>query len=147
MKKKEIKGVLDALKTVKLPKFKNKELRNQIIKIHLFLLKCEREYEEAVAALRTAFLVAYEDEQAEVVRLSERLLNETDKEKKADISKEIDSHDGYLKAVRECNKAIREIDQETVDLDLIDGELFIEEYSAQDDFTLSTVEGLYPIFK
>ena len=147
MKKAEIKQVLDALKTLKMPKIADKELRNIIIKNHLKLLGEQKKFHLQADDLVTAFMSAYEPEQNVVVTLEAKLRSEKDADKQKELIAEIETHKDYLEAVKACNDEINALGREKVEIELIDGEKFVEAYQEQDEFSLATVEALYPMFK
>lgn len=145
MKKKDMKQVLDALKTIKLPKFEDKELRNAIIKDHFKLLGENKKYEEAIDNLRTAHLGALADEQKKVNELREELRTVTKAERAGEILKEIREYQGYLDAEADFIKDFNELAEEEVEITPIDSEKFLDEIQKQ-DFDLGLIEAIYPMF-
>lgn len=146
MKKIEIRNALNALKKIKMPKIEDKDLRNAIIKDHFALLGESKKYDAAVEDFRTAYLGAYEAELAEVQKLQDSIRTEADPQKQKSIADEINSHKELFDAIHAFEKAVDDLGKETVEVELIEGEKFIEEYQKQDyDFTV--VEALYPMFK
>ena len=146
MKKKEIKAALDALKKVRMPKIEDKELRNALIKNHLFLLGQNKKYEQDIEDLRTAHLGPYDETLQEIQELQNKLQTETDKTKANEIVAEINSHTEVLEAINGFNKAVMDLGNEDVELTLVSGDKFCEEYQNQ-DYDMNVVEALYPMFE
>ena len=145
MKKREIKPALNALRTVKMPKIEDKDLRNALIKNHLFLLGQGKKYDAAIEDLRVAHLGPYDAELKEVQEMQNQLNQETDAAKKKELVEKINSHTDLLEAINGFNKAINDLDNEEVDVPSIDGEKFAEEYGKQ-DYDANVVEALFPMF-
>lgn len=145
MKKKEIKTALEALKTIKMPKIEDKELRNGIISDHFKLLGEQKKYEVDIENLRTAHLGAFEDEQREIQELNQELQTELDRVKQVELAKKINSHKEYAKAVVDFSKAVEDLGNEEVEIKGIPHEKFMEEIQKQ-DFELGLIEALYPMF-
>lgn len=145
IKKREIKATLEAMKAIRVPKIKDKALRNQFITIHLKLLGEEKKYEAEIEDAQIVFLSSYGDEQAEVSRLQESLRGEMDRQRQAEIIKEIESHAEYLEAVKAFNERAAEMGRAVVEVEAIDMAAFMEEYEEQ-GYDPGVVEGLYPLF-
>lgn len=147
MIKAEIKPALAALKKIHMPEIENKDLRNKIIKNHLFLLGQAKKYNEAIDDLRTVHLGAYEEELMAVQLLQNQLNNEKDSSKAQELAKEINSHTKLLEAINAFNKAVFDLDREEVEITKIDGAAFAEEYGNQADYDMGVVEALFPMFE
>lgn len=145
MKKKEISTATTALKTVKMPKIEDKELRNGIISDHFVMLGEQKKYEADIEKLRTAHLGAFEEEQKEIQELNQELQSELDRVKQAELMRKINSHKEYAKAVQEFSKAVEELGNEEIQIKGIDHEKFMEEIQKQ-DFDLGLIEAIYPMF-
>lgn len=145
MKKREIKSVLAALKSIKMPKIEDHDLRNAIIKNHIFLLGQAKKYESSVEDLRTAHLGPYEEELSNVQLKQVELASEKDESKRKALVDEINSHTDLLEAINGFNKAVADLDNEDVEITLIDPEKFAEEYAKQ-DYDMNVVEALAPMF-
>lgn len=146
MKKSEIRAALDALKEIKVHKFEDKELRNTLIENHFVLLDEGRKLDRIVEDKRKVFLEAYKDEEQAVQDLQNQLIVATNEEARA-IDRDIRSHADYLAAVRQFNAEVGELSSEEIDgLKPFDRGKFMEEIEKQ-DFKLSWVEALYPMFK
>lgn len=146
MKKREIKPALNALRTVKMPKIEDKDLRNALIKNHLFLLGQGKKYDAAIEDLRVAHLGPYDAELKEVQEMQNQLNQESDAAKRKELVEKINSHTDLLEAINGFNKAINDLDNEEVDVPSIDGEKFAEEYGKQ-DYDCGVIEALFPMFK
>lgn len=145
MKKKEMSGALGALKTIKMSKIEDKELRNAIIRNHFKLLGENKKYEADIEDLRTAHLGALADEQKKVNELREEIRTVTKAERAGEILKEIKSYQGYLDAEADFIKAFNELGEKEVELTPIDSEKFLDEIQKQ-DFDLGLIEAIYPMF-
>lgn len=145
MKKHEIKAALEALKKIKMPKLDDKDLRNTIIKNHLYLLGQQKKYEQDIEDMRTAHLGPYDEETQKVQELQQKLQVETDRVKAKEIADEINSYKEFFEAVAAFNKAADEKGKEEVEITLISADKFTEEYMKQ-DYDCSVVEALYPMF-
>lgn len=146
MKKKEMNSALEALKTIKMPKIENKELRNLVIKDHLQLLGEKRKYEAGIEDLRIAFLEAYSGEQDEVVDLQGKLRVERNPAKQMELMDEIAKHKDYLEAVKEFNTKTEKMGNEEIEIEPIPMDEFVSEYQKQ-DYDMGVIEALYPMFK
>ena len=146
MKKAEISNVLSALKKVRMPKISDKEVRNALIKNHLFLLGQGKKYDEEIEKLRTVHLGSYEKELAEVQELQFKMQQEQDAEKKQKMVEEINSHTDLLQAINSFNKAVYDLGEEKIEISKINGEKFAEEYGEQ-DYDPAVVEALYVMFE
>lgn len=145
MKKSEIKPALNALKTIKMPKIEDKDLRNTIIKDHMALLGESRKLEAKIDDLRSAHLGALADEQKVVNDLREELRTAIESHEAARIFKEIQSHKDYLDAEAALIKAINDLYAEEVEVTPVDSEKFLEEIQKQ-DYDLGLIEAIYPMF-
>lgn len=146
MKKSEIRGVLAALKQIKMPKIEDKAFRNDLITDHLFLLGEQKRFDAKVKDLDTAHLGAYEEERNQVADLQQKLQMETDPEKKKALVDEINSHKELYKAIMAFNKAVADLSEEEVKVPVtFDGMKFIEALSGQ-DYDLGLVEAVFPMF-
>ena len=146
MKKKEIKPALNALKTIKMPRIEDRDLRNAIIKNHLFLLGQGKKFDAAVEDLRSVHIGPYDQELQEVQAMQNQLNQETDAGKRKELVEKINSHTDLLEAINAFNKAVMDLENEEVEVSLIDGEKFAEEYGKQ-DYDANVVEALFPMFK
>ena len=146
MQKKEIRAALDALKEIKMPKIEDKALRNDLIANHFALLDAGKKHDAAVEDKRTVFLAAYKDEEAEMGELQQKLQITQDPVEVRDLSAQIFSHKDYRAAARAFNEEVEALGREEVPgLKKIDREKFMAEIEKQ-DFKLSWVEALYPLF-
>lgn len=144
MKNYQIQPMLAAIKSIKMPKIEDKDVRNAVIKAHFFLLAKSKKLEAEIADLRTVHLGAYESDLAEVQALQLKMQQEPDPKKKQEIAEEIDNHKDLLEAINAFNKAINEKNDEELDVPMVNGEKFVEEYSKQ-DYDPAVVEALLPI--
>lgn len=144
MKKKEIQLALNALKQIKMPKIEDKAIRNAIISNHLKLLGLSRKFNADFEDMRTVFLAQYEEEQTVVQKLQAELLQTSDKARREELVKTIESHKDYLEAVKDFNDKAAKLGEEEVEIEVIDGSKFVEEYQKQ-DYDLAVVEALYPM--
>ena len=145
MKKKEIKVALDALKTIKMPKIEDKDLRNGIISDHFKLLGEQKNYEADIEKLRTVHLGAFEEEQKEIQELNQELQSELDRVKQAELMRKINSHKKYAEAVNAFSKAVEELGNAEVEINGIDHAKFMEQIEKQ-DYDLGLIESLFPMF-
>lgn len=145
MKKKNIRTVLDALKTIKMPKIEDKALRNGIINDHFTLLKAWDKYERDAKNLETAYLGSYDEERQKVNELQSKLQTSLDRKEQAELVREINSHDDLIKAIAAHNKALEALGEEEVEIKGIDRDKFMDEIAKQ-DFDLGLIEALYPMF-
>ena len=147
MKRSEIKPALDALKEIKMPKIEDKALRADLIANHFALLDAGRKLDAMVEDKRTVFTEAYKEE-AQVIQDLQNKFNESeDAEEKKAIAKDINSHKDYLKAINDFNEEVGKLYAEEVSgLKPIDREKFMAEAEKMDNFKLSWVEALYPMF-
>lgn len=146
MKKKEIQVALAALRSIKMPLIGDKSLRKTIITDHFKLLGELKKFESDMKDLETVHLGAFEAERLEVAGLQQRLRGTQDHEEQTRLVREIDSHTALFEAIKEYNKAAEDLGEQTVEIDPIDHEKFIEEIQKQ-DFTLGMMEDLYPMFQ
>lgn len=146
MKKKEIQVALAALRAIKMPQIEDKELRKDIISDHFKLLGELKKYESDIKDLETVHLGAFESERMDVTLLQQKLRGTRDREEQLRIAQEIDSHVALYEAMKEYNKATEALGEETVEINGIDHEKFVEEIQKQ-DFSLGMMEDLYPMFK
>jgi predicted nuclease with TOPRIM domain len=147
MLKKEIADALTALKEIKMPKIEDKELRSALIANHFTLLDAGRKVDAQVEDKRTVFTEAYKEE-AQVIQDLQNKFNESeDAEERKSIAKDINSHKDYLKAINDFNEEVNKLYAEKVPgLKPIDHEKFMAEAEKMDNFKLSWVEALYPMF-
>lgn len=145
MRKKEIKSVIEGLKQVKIAKLEDKGIRTSVFKVFMKLLGEQKAFEGKFEDMKTVFLSAHKDEQDKVTALQQELNTETDRVKAAEIAKKINSHKDYLEAVKELNDKVEALGNEEVEIESIDMDKFMEEYQKQ-DYELSTVEAIYPLF-
>lgn len=145
MKKKNIRTALDALKTIKMPKIEDKELRNGIINDHFTLLKAWDKYEKDVKNLETAHLGPFEEERQKVGELQQKLQTTTDRQEQLELSQEINSHEDLFKAINAYHKAVSDLGEEEVKIKGMDRDKFMDEIAKQ-DFNLGLIEALYPMF-
>lgn len=146
MKKKEIKPALDAIKTIRMPLIENKELRNALINIHLFLLKEQKKLEMELQDLQTVHLAPYEKERNRIGELQQQLAAEKEPAKKQAIIDEINSFTELLAAINAFNKDQYDKLEEDVEIKPVSLDRFVEEYQKQ-DYEPSVVEALYPLFE
>lgn len=145
MKKKNIRTVLDALKTIKMPKIEDKALRNGIINDHYALLEEWDKFEKETKKLETVHLGSFEDERQQVNELQQKLALSLDRKEQIEIAKEINSHKDLMKATDAYNKAFEELSNEDVAINGIERDKFMDEIAKQ-DFDLGLIESLYPMF-
>lgn len=144
MKKKEIKSVIEGLKTVKIAKLEDKAMRTSVFKTFMKLLGLQKQYEADFEDMRTVFLSAHKDEQEKVASLQQKLSTETDRAKQVELAKEINSHKDYLSAVKELNEKVEDLGNEEVEIEVLDAEKFTEELQKQ-ECELETIERLFPL--
>lgn len=147
MKKSEIRAALDALKEIKMPKIEDKELRSALIANHFALLDAGRKLDAMVEDKRTVFTEAYKEE-AQAVQDLQNKFNETeDQEERKAINKEILAHKDYLKAINDFNDEVNKLyAEEVTGLKPIDHEKFLSETEKMDNFKLTWIEAMYPMF-
>lgn len=145
MKKREIKGVIDGLKQVKIAKLEDKAMRTAVFKTFMKLLGEQKKFESDFEDMKTVFLSANKEEQDKVQELQNKLNTEVDRVKQSEIAKEINSHKDYLEAVKQLNEKVEALGNEEVETEKIDMDKFMEELQKQ-DYELSTVEAVYPLF-
>ena len=147
MKNKHLESVIEGLKKVKYTKFEDKKLRTNIFQVFMALLGAKKSYDDRFENLKTAFLSAHKKEQEVVNGLQQKLNLETNREKAAALLAEIESHVDYKQAVDQLNEQIMKLGNEDVKLKSIDMDKFMEEYQKQEDFELSVVEAIYPLYE
>ena len=95
---------------------------------------------------RTVFLAAYKDEETEMGEIQQKLQISQDPVEVRELSAQILSHKDYRAAARAFNEEVETLGREEVPgLKKIDREKFMAEIEKQ-DFKLSWVEALYPLF-
>lgn len=147
MLKREIRPACEALKKIRMPKLSNKDVRNTLIKNHLFLLGQARKFDQAVQDLRTAHLGPFDEKLQEINEKQVQLNSETDEKKRKELIDEINSHTDVLDAINAFNKAVVDLENEEVEIEKIDGNAFVEDYGQLDDYDSAVVEALFPMFK
>lgn len=147
MKKAEIKPALESLKKIKINKFEDKQLKNDLIDDHFALLDAGKKVDAAVEAKRTVFLESYKDEEQAVQDLQTKMNEAATREEQIALAKELrEKHAGYLDAVKDFNENVNTLyAEEVAGLKPIDRQKFMEEIGKQ-DFDLGMVEALYPLF-
>ena len=145
MKKKQMQAAIEALSPIKPNRITDKDIRKAVRSNFLTLLDEQRKFELAVKDLEKVHLGASKDEQEEVHLLKMRLQRETDREKRQALQREIDSHATLFEDVREFNKAVIAIGEETVPLQMIDREKFLSEIDSM-DYDLGMIKALSPMF-
>ena len=146
MKKSEIKPALEALKEIKMPKIEDKDLRNELIENHFALLDAGKKLDAAIEAKKTVFLESYKEEENEMSELQNKINAAADREEAREIAKEINAHRDYRAALRLYNEDLERLLKEEIDgLKPIDRVKFMEAIEKQ-DYKLSWVEALYPLF-
>ena len=147
MKKREIKPALEALKKIRMPKIEDKDVRNKLIKAHLFLLGQFRKFNEAVEDLRTVHLGDYVEKIQEINEKQVQLNSETDEKKRKKLIDEINSYTDVLSAINAFNKDVIDLENEDVDIEKISGSSFVDEYGKMEDYDASVMEALFPMFE
>ena len=96
---------------------------------------------------RTVFTEAYKEE-AQAVQDLQNKFNETeDQEERKAINKEILAHKDYLKAINDFNDEVNKLyAEEITGLKPIDHEKFLSETEKMDNFKLTWIEAMYPMF-
>jgi len=147
IRKREIQPIINGIKKVKLNKLEDRGLSTALFKNFMLLCGKQREYEAERKDLQDLFLEKFKDEQNAVGRLQGDFNLEVDGKKRIELAKEINSHKEYLDAVKSLNEKIESLGNEEVEVEHIDAEKFGEAYQKQDDFDVSVVEEIYPLFK
>lgn len=147
MKKNQIKGVLNGLKQVKMPKLADKDLRNELIKTHIQLLGQAKKFDSELEDVRAAILGPYDDDIRTVQELQAKMAKEQDPQERKKINDEIESKTELLDAINAFNKAIEEKGNEEIEVQPIDGEKFAMEYAEGQDYDAAVVEAIFPLFK
>lgn len=146
MKKSEISAALNALKRIKMPKVEDKALRNDLINNHYTIYDVGVKFDKAVDREKEIILGAYKDDEQMFSDLQREFQAAAPGEEQREIAKKILGMKAYEAAVRQFNEKVNELGKEEVKgLKRIDREKFMEEIAKQ-DFDLSMVEGLYPLF-
>ena len=147
MKKKEIKSVLETLKSIKLHGEKDADFTKSLIKNHLFLLGENKKLEGEIGDLDTVYLGAYKEDREKVANLQQKLQKETDTEKQKNIIEEIESYGDFLQAFADFNKALGKLLDEEISIpNPLSSEAFIS-YIKDDVLSLDVIEGLYPLLE
>ena len=148
MKKNEIAAALAALKEIKLTKIEDKDFRNLIIDDHFILLDVGRKVDAKVEDSRKVFLEAHKADEKAVNELNTKIAEALTREEKVAFARELrEKHKDYLDAVKAFNDKVDSFyAEEVTGLKPIDREKFIEEMKKMDEFKLSWVEALYPLF-
>lgn len=146
MKKKEIKPALDALKSIKIPKIEDKDVKTAIIKNHLKLLAEQKKLEGELEDLQKAYLGPYEDQRNAFAELQQKFNAEKDEAERQKLVDQMNSYTELISALNSLNKDQYEKLEEDVEVELIDMDKFVEEYQNQ-DYDLTVVEALYPMLK
>lgn len=148
MKKNEIKGALDQLKRIKMPKIEDKALRNDLIKDHYAIFDAGKKHDDAVEREREVILGAFKEDQQALDDIQRQLQGAVPgSDEQRELVRKANSYDAYYKAVRVFNEKLEKIGNEEVKgLKPINREKFMEEIEKQ-DFDLAMVEGLYPLFE
>ena len=144
-KKSQLQGTLEALKKVKMAKIADKDFRNSLIKLHIFLLKEGKKFDADIEDLRTAHLSSYQDELNEVSAKQVALQNEKDEAKRKAIIDELNAKTELLEVVKGFNKAVADLGNEEVTFEPLSADKFAEEYS--DDYDAELMAELMPIFE
>lgn len=145
MKKKEIKSALEALRPIRAQRIADQELRDAILDDTMTLLAEQRKYEQDAKDLERAHLGAYEADRAAVAQLRSQLQRETDREKRADLQAKIDSYEELYREVREFNKKVLALGEESIHIKPIDRDTFMKEMQSQ-DYNLGMIIDLSPLF-
>lgn len=145
MIKKDLNNVLEALKSIKMPKVENKDLRTALIKTHFVLLGEQKRFVAAVEDLRTVYLGAYQDEIAELAPMEEEMMNPaTPDGRKLEIAKVLRSHTDLQAAIKTFNAECNKLAGDTVEVEPIDSTAFLA-MAMEQGIELETIEKLYPI--
>ena len=147
MKKSEIRVALDALKKLKLPKIEDKEMRNNIISIHFFLLKAQKELDSAIADAEKDYLDPYKDELRDISELQQKALLAKSQDEAMSYRREVQEHEDCNRAVASYNAEVTKILAEEIELPAkINHDSFIKNMENQ-DMGLDIQEALYPLFE
>jgi hypothetical protein len=144
MKKREMGDALIAMRSVKVQRLENKDLRAQFIRVHLKLLEEQKKYDIEMEDRKIVFLAAWGEEQSKVIKLEAMMKAEPDPAKKREIALEIETHRDYLDAVKGFNDTAAEMGREEVEVETFDRADFIADYEKQ-GYDPSVVEGLFPL--
>ncbi len=145
MKRREMGAALIAMRSVKVQRLENKDLRAQFIRVHLKLLEEQKKYDAELEDRRIVFLAAWGEEQSAVIRLEGMMNAEPDLAKKRDIATEIETHHDYLDAVKEFNETTDKMGREEMVVESFDMAEFISDYEKQ-GYDPAVIEGLFPLF-
>lgn len=147
MQKSEIHAALESLRKIKMPKIEDKSLRNDLIKDHYKIYDVGLKYDKAVDREKEVILGSFKDDEQKIDDLRRELQAATPGEEQREIAKQLLGFKAYETAVKKFNDKVDELGKETIKgLVKIDREKFMDEIQKQ-DFDLSMVEGLYPLFE
>lgn len=147
MKKSQIKAALEALRTVRMTKVSDKEVRNALISNHMVLFDDMDKYGKQAKKLEAVYLGAFEDDRKKVGQIQNEFRMETDPKKKNEILQKLNGDE-----FKELNKAWEVYademnklgNEEVVGLKPIDREKFIAAV-ADAEIEFQQLEALYPM--
>lgn len=145
MKKHEITPALEALKPIRMNKIGDKKLKAALVSGYVTLVREKRKLDEDIAAIKEAHLGNYAEEQEAVGKLQQQIQTETNREKQAEIVREINSHKELFAAITDFNKAIDDLGKEEIEIARLEQDKFIEEMDAQ-DWNLGLLDAVFPMF-
>lgn len=85
MKKNQAKAALEALRTVRMPKIADKEVRNALISNHFALFDAVEKFDKQAKKLETVYLGAFEEERKKVGQIQEQFRAEKDAAKRNEL--------------------------------------------------------------
>lgn len=147
MKKSQTKAALEALRTVRMTKISDKEVRNALITNHMMLFDILEKYEKQAKKLETVHLGAFEEDRKKVAKIQEEYRKETDPKKRNALLEKLNG-----KEFEELNKAWGEYakamdalgEEEVTGLKPINKEKFIDAISDA-EIEFPQLEALYPM--
>ena len=142
-----MKSVISGIKKVKLNKLEDKSLSTALFKNFMRLCAEQRAYEAQQKDLQELFMSENQEESEAIGKLQNELNMEQDANRRVELVKEINSHTQYLEAVKAFNEKFEALGKDEVKVELIDAEKFGEAYQKQEDFDVSVVEEICPLFK
>ncbi len=145
MKKKEIKAALEALRPIKPQRIADEAIREAILGNTLSLLSAQRQYEQDAKDLERAHLGGWEKERADLAQLRASLQREPDREKRAELQAKIDSYGELFDVIREFNKRVLALGEETAPVTPMDRDAFIKQMQTQ-EYDLGMIIDLSPLF-
>ena len=147
MKKSQTKAALEALRSVRMTKISDKEVRNALITNHMMLFDVMEKFDKQAKKLETVHLGAFEEERKKVGQIQDEFRKEQDPKKKSELLAKLNGEE-----FKELNKAWEAYadamnklgDEEVKGLKPIDREKFISAISDA-EIEFPQLEALYPM--